>query len=230
MIAFSSMHGLLADSDIWSEVISLIVVFVFFAIPAILKGLAESGKKRTLQSAEPDDTDRHEKTYSKRIQVQREKRRKEFQSDWDRRQEMIRQRLSRLREGQENPHVRPPARPVPIHVAPEQPLPLAAAIPEETRPPAPSRPIPAAPQAVRPVILKQPQVQSIPVPQRLPESPPRPREPQRGPRQRPVTASGQLPQRSLIEKIIRRSDPYKAAIILKEILDKPRALRPDTEF
>lgn len=228
MTQWLSVNSLLADSDIWSELLSLIVLFILFGLPAIVKGLAESSKKKTIQSGQGADTDRGDKAYLTRIQAQRTQRRQEFQSDWDRRQEMTRQRLARRSESRQNlPPQRPPrqtAAPMPR----EETLPVAMPLHEEPQTTAP--PIRPVQQPVRPPILEYPVVKPVkPVPVTT--------APHQEPLRHHVSPTSRLRQpavvrqpSSVLDRIIRRSEPYKAAVILKEILDRPKAFKTEFEF
>jgi hypothetical protein len=214
---------LLAESD-WSRLIGVIVIFGFWVISALAKMWAN-------RSSDGDD-EANEKTsqlielakkYAKQRQTQSQQRRpvrnNEFTSEWDRRQEMKRQRQAQL-------HERRNQSPKPVKI------PAVPAIPK------PARQVPAenVPD-FKPVGSQLDRIRQYAQQLNIQKQPPRPISAPRTHKaagKKHATAhkkSAAAPTTTTfshpLHVLLGYPDQLRSAIVLKEILDKPIALRED---
>lgn len=217
----ASIHSLyLAESEIWSELMSLLVFLLFLAVPAIIRVIAERNKTKeghikTEQSSQ--------NTVRGAFEKERKLRQHKSLSDWDRRQQQIRERLSRLGTGPQA--VQPPRQPQtmkpPVQI-PHESLPVAMPIPEKTF-------IPAQRQAPKPTVARAQTMPAVrPSAAALVASQATATNKSKTMKQIKRQPATRL--NPIIEQIINSSNPLKAGIILKEILDKPAALRTGTDL
>ncbi|MBL7214276.1 MAG: hypothetical protein ISS71_01220 [Phycisphaerae bacterium] len=227
---FDKPFVLLADGD-WSRLIGIIVIFGFYAIGAVAKmwakhssgGEDEDGTKETSQAVELA------KKYAKQKQTQRSQpkptRNNEFMSEWDRRQEIKRQRLAQLHEQGK------PVEPVKIPAVPQQrqkpqPAPKQAVqnseyinVPDFQK--AWALNLPKQPGRQKKPIIQPPKLSPTPQTFRAAAKPAKSRS-----HKKPAVAETPPPTRPL-DIFLKDSDALGSAILLKEILDKPIALREE---
>ena len=220
MALFDSHFNLLAKGG-WTELIGVIVVFGFYVVGAVVKMLANRSKTDDKEGSGTSKAVELAKKYVKQRQTQqqtrqREVRNNEFTSDWDRRQELKHQRLPQHRGlGEMQPQQPEPVKMVPVPKQQQQsPRPkVTRQIPQYREVSALNRAMQAAKQ--KKVINKQP---LPPVRQTYQKS-------------RRVVKTKEIPVAKIIKTpkpldvLLKHPSQLRAAIILKEILDKPIALR-----
>lgn len=213
---------LLAESD-WSRLIGVIVIVGFWIISGVAKMWtknASGGDDETSQAVELA------KKYAAQKRAQQPQRRSvrnnEFTSDWDRRQELKRQRMAQLHER----GIQPP-KPVKMPVVtpiPESPRPKPAVTVPEFKP---------VPQSDRTNLFNRQQQQNIktqpPRPVSVPRTSKAAGKKRAVIRKKTTTAVTTAPSRSL-HVLLKDTNELRSAVLLKEILDKPIALREEYGF
>lgn len=238
---------LLADSDIWSELLSTLFILLFIAVPAIIRTITEAQnrqkERQRLGQQKIEDVSKH------KIGPQGlgpadngAKRPRGPLSEWDRRQQQIRERMNRFKEQadsrirtyqQTRPQPAPKPQARPVH---EEVLPVAQALPEQPRqpvrtprPPAYRPTKPAASTGLPEKIRRY--MQTTP-PVTVNQQPVQPHKPRSLTKTKLVSPGKKSHERlnPAIERIVRSSNPLRAGIILKEIFDKPKSLRFESDL
>lgn len=234
-----SLHGnILAASEVWSELLTTLLIMLFIAVPAILRTIAEAQnrqkeRQRLGQQKLKDVSQQKIGPHGLGTAEKGTQRPRGPLSEWDRRQQQIRERMNKLKEQAElrvrtHPgHRRQMPAKTRVETVPEEVLPVAQALPEQpervSRPPVPPVRRPAAEQPTLQEKMRRymQQTAASTVARQKAHTP----KPQAKPK-RTTVLKHETPEVSpAIERIVRSSNPLRAGIILKEILDKPKALR-----
>ena len=216
---FDGQFFLLAEGD-WSRLIGVIVVVGFWIISAAAKMWSKNA------SGEDDEAERTSravelaKKYAKQKQSQaKPARNSEFMSEWDRRQEMKRlQRMAQLRKREIQPPK--PVKPAVVPPIPKQPKPIPTVKSPEFKP---VSQLARIRQYARQVKTQQQPPRPVSVPQTY--KTPR--------KKKPVTHKKSAAAATIktsshpLHVLLKHPDQLRSAIVLKEILDKPIALRTD---
>ena len=216
---FDSQFFLLAEGN-WVRFIGILVVFGFYAVVAIAKMLANRSKTDDGEDSGTSKAVELAKKYARQRQAQqqqtrrREVRNNEFTSDWDRRQELKRQQLARHGGLEEMPQVQPePIRMVPVSKPQQPPRPkVTRQIPQYREVSALNRAMQATKQ--KKVVKKQPP----PVRQTYQKS-------RRTVKTKEIPVAKIIKTPKPLDVLLRHPNQLRAAIILKEILDKPISMR-----
>jgi hypothetical protein len=237
-----SLHGtFLAASETWSELLSMLLIILFLAVPAIIRTISEAQKRQ--KERQPLEHEKIQDVSTQKIghrglgpAKKGTERPRGPLSEWDRRQQMIRERLNKLQEQAEArvstpEHRRPQAaskpQAEPVH---EGVRPVAQALPQQpervSQPPRPPVYSPQKPAPTRPPEKIRQYVQASPsVTVKQQPIPPQRSHKQTKTRLVSPTKKSQERMHPAIEQIVRASNPLRAGIILKEILDQPKSLR-----
>jgi hypothetical protein len=227
---------LLAESDAWSELFRLIIIVMFVAVPAIIRGLNERSKAKSkeTENLKPREIPPVFGSVKRETTARKPVCPKGPLSQWDRRQQLIRERLAKLKEQAEaaaseigtslaseiKKSLEPPRNAQAS--AETEFMSVAEAI--ETKPlvPPPALPVQRLPEC-RPAQIQIPIVKAV--------------QPAAAVHVQPIVKKSKAAahkksekKQSAIERILQKSNPIQAGIILKEILDKPAAYRYGADF
>jgi hypothetical protein len=234
---YNGLHSrLLADSDMWSELLSTLFILLFIAVPAILRAISEAQSKqkarRNPEHEKIEDVSKHKIGPQGLGPAEKgPHRRHGTLTEWDRRQEQIRQRMNKLKEQAES-KIRTYQQPKPQkspgthdETARQEVLPVSQAIPEKTV----SKPPVYKPTKPAPTRLPEKMRQYVQATQTVTTQKPKPVPQKPKPLTKTKLVSPSMKSRGkinpVIERIVRSSNPLRTGIILKEILDKPKGFQ-----
>ena len=200
------------------RLIGIFVIFGFYAIGAIAKMLANRSKTDDGEKSETSAAIELAKKYARQRQLKQQARpastkRNEFVSDWDRLQEMKRQRLAQHRGLEKMPRQQPQTEPVAMVPVQKQPPPMPPVSQQVPKYQELNRVMQAAQQKK---VIRRQSTSSVKQTYKKVAKPVKSQK-------MPVDKMTKTPR--ALDVLLRHPNQLRSAIILKEILDKPIAMR-----
>lgn len=219
---FERSFGLLAKGD-WSDLLGVIVLVAVYAVGALVKMVSNRSSSTTDEAVSKSKVLELAKKYTRERRSQSERqriapaRRASDLTEWDRQQELKRRQLARLNEQEQKHATGPVSVPIIQKIEHAPPPPIQAISTPEYIPAA----TPQKTQIYQRFMEAAQQRQSTPKPQRskMPK-PVRYAE-------KPAAAAEVAKTVRTLDSLLKNPTDLRAAIILKEILDKPIGLRED---